>query len=186
MPDLSPTPNPWKTLSSRAIYSNPWISVREDQVIRPDGQPGIYGVVETRIAAGVLALTPEDELYLVGQYRYTMDAYSWEIIEGGTDPGEGPLEAAKRELQEEAGLAAEHWEALGGEIHVSNCHSSERGYVFIARGLSQVASCPDATEELQLRKVPFEEALRMVQQGEITDAIAMIGILLYAQQRRQP
>ncbi len=184
MESFDPAQNPWKTLSSRPIYSNPWISVREDQVIRPDGQPGIYGVVETRISTGILALTPDEELYLVGQYRYTMGEYSWEIIEGGTDEGEEPLDAAKRELREEAGLVAEHWEPLGGEIHVSNCHSSERGYLFVARGLSHVGASPDPTEELRIKKVPFDTALAMVMRGEIKDAIAIIGILAYAQQRR--
>ncbi len=184
MESFDPNKNPWKTLSSRHIYTNPWITVREDQVIRPDGQPGIYGVVETRISTGILALTPEEELYLVGQYRYTMGEYSWEIIEGGTDEGEEPLDAAKRELREEAGLVAEQWETLGGEIHVSNCHSSERGYLFVARGLSHVGACPDPTEELRIKKVPFDEAVAMVMRGEIKDAIAIIGILAYAQQRR--
>ncbi len=185
MTTLAPLPNPWTTLESRLVYRNPWITLREDQVLRPDGQPGIYGVVETRLAAGVLALTPEEELYVVGQFRYTMNEYSWEIIEGGTETDETALEAAKRELREEAGLVAEHWEPLGGEIHVSNCHSSERGYVFVATGLSEVEACPDETEDLQVRKIPFDEALRMVEQGEIKDGIAMIGILLYAQCRRR-
>src|SRR5437868_652855 len=112
--------SPWKCLSSRTVYTNDWIKVREDQVIRPDGKPGIYGVVETRIATGVLALTPDLQVYLVGQYRYPMDEYSWEIIEGGSDDGDdGALLTAQRELQEEAGLVAEHWEPLGHELHLS-------------------------------------------------------------------
>ena len=108
------TENPWKTLESRLVYSNPWISVREDQVIRPDGQNGIYSVVETRIATGVVALTPERDVYLVGQYRYPTEMYSWEIIQGGADEDEEPLAACKRELQEEAGLIAKDWTPLGG------------------------------------------------------------------------
>ena len=173
-----PESNPWKTLDTRVVYTNPWITVREDQVIRPDGAPGIYGVVDTRIATGVLALTPEMQLVLIGQYRYTMEEYSWEIIEGGTDPGELPLPAIQRELREEAGLTADRWEAIGGEMHMSNCHSSERGYLFVATGLHEVEAEPEGTEVLALRRVPVEEAVRMVTAGEIRDAISVIGILL--------
>ncbi len=124
--------NPWKTLQSKVTYQNAWITVREHDVIRPDGKPGIYGVVETRIATGVVALTDSHEIYLVGQYRYPTNEYSWEIIEGGSDPQETALDAAKRELKEEAGLMAASWEPLGSEIHLSNCHSSEVGFLFTA------------------------------------------------------
>jgi len=173
-----PESNPWKTLDSRIVYANPWITVREDQVIRPDGAPGIYGVVDTRIATGVLALTPDMQLVLVGQYRYTMNEYSWEIVEGGTDPGESPLAAIQRELREEAGLLAEYWESIGGEIHMSNCHSSEKGFLFVATGLREVEAEPEGTEVLSLRRVPFEEAVRMVTAGEVRDAFSVMGILL--------
>ncbi|NDC38040.1 MAG: NUDIX hydrolase, partial [Proteobacteria bacterium] len=97
------TDNPWKTLSSKVMYQNPWISVREDQVIRPDGSPGIYGVVETKVATGVVALTPEHKVILVGQYRYPLQQYSWEIVEGGAEHGEDPFVAIQRELEEEVG-----------------------------------------------------------------------------------
>ncbi len=138
--------NPWKTINSKVVYKNDWIQVREDNVIRPDGKPGIYGVVETRIATGVIAVTPENEIYLVGQYRYPTDCYSWEIIEGGTELDESPLETAKRELREEAGLLAESWEQLGGEIHLSNCFSTEIGVFFLAKGLTIVQAEPEGTE----------------------------------------
>ncbi len=170
---------PWKTTASRVVYENPWITVREDQVIRPDGQPGIYGVVETRMATGVLALTDQDEVYLVGQYRYTLEEYSWEIVEGGSDPGESALEAARRELREEAGLVAEHWESLGGEISLTNCHSSERAYLFVARDLREVGASPEGTEDLVLKKVPLEEAIAMVDRGEIKDAVSIMTLLRY-------
>lgn len=168
--------NPWKRLSSETKYTNPWMSVREDKVIRPDGAEGIYGVVETRIATGVVALTPEREVYLVGQYRYPTDVYSWEIIQGGTDEGEEPLAACKRELREEAGLIAERWETLGGEVHLSNCISSEVGYVFVAEGLSETEASPDGTEVLQVRRLPFTEALDMAARGEIYDAVSVIAL----------
>lgn len=176
--------NPWKTLSSEVKYKNPWISVREDQVIRPDGAPGIYGVVDCRVATGVLALTEDDDLYLVGQYRYPMHCYSWEIIEGGAEPDEDPMEACKRELREEAGLEAAEWTPLGHEIHLSNCHSSERGFLYVARGLHHVDADPEGTEALQVRKVPWQEAVAMVENGAITDAFSIMGILLYDRLRR--
>lgn len=180
-----PERNPWTTLSTEVKYQNAWIRVREDQVLRPDGHPGIYGVVECRVATGVLALTAQDELYLVGQYRYTMGCYSWEIIEGGAEPGEDPLEACKRELREEAGLEAARWSPLGHEIHLSNCHSSERGFLYLARGLSHVGAEPEGTEELQVKKVPWDEAVALVEQGAITDAFSIMGILRYDRMRRE-
>jgi 8-oxo-dGTP pyrophosphatase MutT (NUDIX family) len=172
-----PFANPWQTCESKIVYENPWISVREDQVIRPDGQPGIYGVVDTRIATGVVAMTPDREVYLVGQYRYPTDRYSWEIVEGGADRGEDPLEAAKRELAEEAGLIAQTWRVVSDKIQVSNCISSEFGVVYLATDLTETQPNPDGTEKLQLRRVPLAETLRMVDTGEITDAISIIGLL---------
>jgi len=170
------TDNPWTTLGSREVYKNPWIRVREDRVIRPDGAEGIYGVVETRIATGVVALTPDHHIYLVGQYRYTMEQYSWELPEGGTDDGEDALAAAQRELREETGLVARLWEPLGGEIHLSNCHSSERAWLFLARDLEIGQAAPDGTEVLALRCLPLRDALAMVEDGEIWDAMSILGI----------
>ena len=169
--------NPWQRLGSKLIYSNPWITVREDDVITPGGRPGIYGVVETRIATGVVALTEAGEIYLVGQYRYPVDEYSWEIPEGGSEVGEDPMVTAKRELREETGLEADSWEPLGGEIHLSNCFSSERGFLYLARGLHQGAAEPDHTEELQVQKIPFVECLAMVDRGEIKDSLTVIAVL---------
>lgn len=179
------THNPWKRLSSKLIYQNPWITVREDQVIRPDGKEGIYGVVMTRLATGVIAMTPAQEVYLVGQYRYTTEEYSWEIVEGGAEPGEPALEAAQRELLEETGLSAAHWEPLGGELHLTNCHSDERGYLFLATGLTEGIASPEGTEELQVKKVPLAEALAMVDDGTIRDAISIMGLLTLDRRLRQ-
>ncbi len=171
-----PQTNPWKTLSSRIAYSNPWMSVREDEVIRPDGNPGIYGVIETRIATGVVALTPDGEVYLIGQYRYTTDTYSWEVVEGGSDEGETAIDAAKRELQEEAGLVAERWTQLGGEVHISNCISSEVGFIFLAERLTEVPASPDGTELLEVRRMPLRDAIAMADSGEMTDALSIIAL----------
>lgn len=177
------TENPWTTTGTRTVYRNPWISVREDQVIRPDGTPGIYGVVDTRIAAGVVALTPNDHVYLVGQYRYAIDRYSWEIIEGGGPQTDDPQEIAARELREEAGLIAATWRPLGHEFHLSNCITSEVAYLFLATDLTETTPNPDPTEVLEVRTVPFGRAIDMVRSGEITDSMSVMALLLLAQER---
>lgn len=169
--------NPWTTLESKVIYTNPWIRVREDKVIRPDGKEGIYGVVETRIATAVVALTSKNEIVLIGQYRYPTKHYSWEVVEGGSEDSESALETAKRELKEEAGMEASEWVQLGEEFHLSNCHSSEIAVVFLARNLSEGSPSPEGTEILQQKKVPFEEVVELVQNGEIKDALSIIAIL---------
>ncbi|MCW8138237.1 MAG: NUDIX hydrolase [Planctomycetota bacterium] len=179
MTDLPREPSPWRTLSSRPVYANAWMRVREDQVLRPDGAPGVYGVVEpVRVATGVVALTDAGEVWLVGQYRYPTEVYSWEIIEGGADPHEDPLEGARRELKEEAGLEAADWRLLGGELHLSNCITAERAFIYLARGLRQVEAAPEATEVLRLLRVPLARALDLVDQGAIQDAVSVIGLTL--------
>ena len=169
-------PKNWRTLSTRLVYENPWIRVREDQVLRPDGQPGIYGVVEARVATGVVALTPALDVYLVGQWRYPFEAYSWEIVEGGAEDGETPEQAVRRELQEEAGLVADVWRPLGGEVWLSNCFSSEVARLFVAQGLTEVPATPDGTEELAIQRVPLRDAVRRVAAGEIKDAMSVIAL----------
>lgn len=146
-------------------------------MLKPNGQPGIYGVVETRIATGVVALTEDNQIYLVGQYRYPTEMYSWEIPEGGSNPGEDPLDTIKRELREEAGIIADHWEQLGGEIHISNCISSERGMLYVARGLHQTETEHEDTEVLTIKKIPFSAALQMVDDGTIVDGMTIIALL---------
>ena len=172
--------NPWTTVDSRVVYDNPWMSVREDQVVRPDGRPGIYGVMSAKqVATGVVALTDALEVWLVGQYRYPTEVYSWELIEGGADPARPILEGAQRELREEAGLTAAEWIPLGGEIHLSNSITAERGYLYLARGLERVGDPePEGTEVLTLDLVPFAEALARVERGEIQDAFSIMGLLL--------
>ena len=170
--------NPWRTSASRVVYDNPWIRLREDQVVRPDGAPGIYGVVHFKhIAVGVLPVE-EEHVYLVGQYRYPLGRYSWEIPEGGCPEGEDPLEAARRELEEETGLRAERWEKMG-EAHLSNSVSDELAVWYLATGLSQGQHSPEGTEQLSVRRVPLREAWRMAQAGEITDAISLLALMQY-------
>ncbi len=169
--------NPWKTLSRRPIYENPWISLQEDQVIRPDGQPGIYGVVHFKNRAiGVLPVDDDGRIWLVGQYRYTLDLYSWEIPEGGGPLDEPPEEAALRELREETGLVAEHLEFLG-KVHLSNSVSDELGYLYRATGLTPGPNAPEGTEQLQVRRVEWSEAWEMLRRGEITDSLSVIALL---------
>src|ERR1700733_13525661 len=127
--------NPWTTLSTRAVYENPWIAVREDQVLRPDGQPGIYGVVHFKNrAVGVLPIDESGRVWMVGQYRYTLGCYSWEIPEGGCPENEEPEEAARRELREETGLEAGLLELIGTS-HLSNSVSDELGIIYRATDL---------------------------------------------------
>ena len=169
--------NPWTTLGSRPIYENPWIAVREDRVLRPDRQPGIYGVVHFRhLAIGVVPLTDDGQTILVGQYRYPLDLYSWEIPEGGGESGVDPLESAQRELREETGLTAARWTYLG-EAHLSNSATDEAACIFLAEELTEGVAAPEGTEELRVRRVPFARAVAMALTGEISDALAVIGLL---------
>jgi 8-oxo-dGTP pyrophosphatase MutT (NUDIX family) len=171
--------NPWQTLSTRIIYENAWIRVREDQVIRPDGAPGIYGVVEFHGCVGVLPIDADGNVHLVGQYRYPLQQYSWEIPEGGCHPGEAPLAAAQRELREELGLEAGKLELLGTS-HLSNSVSDEVAYYYLGTHLTQREAAPEGTEQLERRLVPLAEAVRMVLASEITDSLSQIAILHYA------
>jgi 8-oxo-dGTP pyrophosphatase MutT (NUDIX family) len=176
--NLEETENPWRKLSSRKIYDNPWISVREDRVIRPDGGEGIYGVVHFKnIAIGILAVEG-DFLYLIGQYRYPLERYSWEIPEGGCPEDEDPLRAAQRELEEETGLRAANWVKMG-QAHLSNSVSDELAIWFLATGLTAGQCRPEGTEQLAVRRVLFSEALRMVLEGEITDSLSLLAIMRY-------
>ena len=168
--------NPWQVTSSRRVYDNPWIGVREDEVIRPDGEPGIYGVVEFRNwAIGVVPVTADGDTFLVGQFRYPLGYYSWEIVEGGGPLDESPLESAQRELREETGMTAKRWTYLG-ELALSNSVTNEVGCVFLAEDLEFGEAEPEGTEQLQVRRVRLDEAFRMAMTGEIADGLAIVGL----------
>jgi len=170
----------WKTLSSRTVFENPWMEVREDHVINPGGGENRYGYVHFKNRAiGILALDDDGNTWLVGQQRYTLQEYSWELPMGGAPLHEAPLEAAKRELREETGLSAERWSELM-QLHTTNSITDEVGIVFIAEGLTQGQTEFEETEDLEVRKLPFDEALQLVYDGEITDAISICAILRFA------
>lgn len=169
--------NPWKTLEAKAIYENPWIQLTEFDVINPGGGTGIYGKVHFKNrAVGVMVLDNQGNTYLVGQYRYTIDEYSWEIPEGGGPIESDPLESAKRELLEETGLVAQQWELLA-EMHLSNSVSDELAILYLATDLTQYQSEPEETEALQIKKLPFEAAFQMVMDGSIKDSMSVAAIL---------
>ena len=174
--DPSTQRNPWRRVSSRVAYENPWIRVEHDDVIRPDGASGIYGVVRFGNAAvGVVALDDQDRVLLVGQWRYALGRYSWEIPEGGVRLGSPLVEGAQRELAEETGFLASGWQVLV-RFALSNSVTDEEGAIFLASGLTAGEAAPEGTEELSVRWVPFAEALGMIDRGEITDAMSQLGL----------
>jgi 8-oxo-dGTP pyrophosphatase MutT (NUDIX family) len=175
--------NPWTTLSSRPVYENPWISVREDQVLRPDGKGGIYGVVHFKNrAVGVLPVDEEGRVWLVGQHRYPLDAYSWEIPEGGSPESETPEATALRELREETGLIAGQLE-LVATSHLSNSVSDEMAYIYRATELIEGPHEPEGCERIEVRRVGWDEAWQMLRRGEITDSMSVIALLHEAVRR---
>ncbi|MEM1136763.1 MAG: NUDIX hydrolase [Bacteroidota bacterium] len=171
------TKKPWITLKTKDIYQNPWIHVTESEVVNPNGGRGIYGKVHLRSKA--LAIIPVDEAmntWLVGQYRFTLDEYSWEIPMGGGKLNDNVLYAAQRELKEETGIKANKWTQIM-RIHTSNSVTDEEGFIFLAEELTQGTPENDPTEKLEIKKIQLEAAIEMVMNGEITDAISIAGLL---------
>lgn len=169
--------NPWKLIGEKPVYENNWIAVTEFDVVNPGGGKGIYGKVHYKgLATGVIPLDGEMNTYLVGQWRFPLDQYSWEIPEGGSPIGIDPLESAKRELLEETGLTATDW-SLIQTMHLSNSVSDEYALIYLARGLTQLSPDPEETEQLAIKKIPFEELYARVVSGEITDSITVAAAL---------
>ena len=172
-----PEANPFRVLSTRTAYENPWISVEHNEVTRPDGAPGVYGVVRfANRAIGVLPLFADGTVPLVGQHRFPFDAYSWELPEGGGPKNEAPEDAARRELSEETGVTAEHLLEIG-RADLSNSVTDERAVLFLAWGLTEGAASPDGDEVLAHRRVPFADLLAEVLDGRITDALTHLLVL---------
>ncbi|WP_080057536.1 NUDIX domain-containing protein [Spirosoma aerolatum] len=180
---METTENPWQTLNSSVKYENPWLTIRHEEVITPAGTPGIYGVVSFKNKAiGVVPIDSEGNTYLVGQYRYALNEYSWEIPEGGCPIGTDPLDSAKRELKEETGLEAAKWTKIA-RIHTSNSATDEEGFLYIAEELVQGEHEPEETEDLRVWKLPLAEAVNMVMSSQITDSLSVSGLLIVARLR---
>lgn len=176
-PAFDETHNPWRVLTSTVKYQNPWISVREDQVLNPSGGAGIYGVVTMKNKAiGIVPVDDAGNTWLVGQYRYPLSEYSWEIPMGGGPVELDVLESARRELREETGLLAARWTRIA-RLHTSNSVTDEEGFVFLAEGLTPGETEPEETEALRLWKLPLAEAVQMALDDRITDGISVAGLL---------
>jgi ADP-ribose pyrophosphatase len=177
-PTVDETVNPWSTLSSREVYDNPWIEVVEHQVLNPSGNPGIYGTVHFKnLAIGVVVVDRLGHTYLVGQYRYPLGYYSWEIPEGGGARDVDPVISAQRELAEETGLTADRWQRLL-EMDLSNSTTDEQAICFLAWDIEAGEPHPEDAELLAIKRVPFQDAFGMVERGEIRDAMSVASILM--------
>ena len=170
---LKPSGRPWGFTSERLVYENPWITLREFDAVAPTGANTIYGLIGFRnLAVGILPLYDDGTITLVGQHRFPAGDYSWEVPEGGAPVGSDPLEGARRELREETGLEAADWtEVL--RFQLSNSVTDERGYGFVATGLSQKEAAPDPTEALAMARIPFRDALEQALAGRIQDLITV-------------
>ena len=169
--------NPWKTISTTEEYDNPWINVKENKVINPAGKDGIYGVVHFKNKAiGIIPIDENGNTWLVGQFRYALEEYSWEIPMGGGPLEIDILESAKKELKEETGLSAINWQNIC-RIHTSNSATDEEGFIFLAQNLTEGETEFEDTEDIKVWKLPFTDAIKMVMNGEITDAISIAGLL---------
>jgi 8-oxo-dGTP pyrophosphatase MutT (NUDIX family) len=174
---------PWRRNARRVVYQNPWVTVWHDDVTRPDGEPGIYGVVHfANSAVGVVAIDDQDRVAMVGQHRYPIDSWSWEIPEGGSPLAEDSLDGAKRELQEETGLTARNWSEIG-RWELSNSVTDEAAVVYLATDLEQGEAQPEGSEELEFKWLPFDEVLEMIRHGEIGDAMTVLPLQAVALDR---
>jgi 8-oxo-dGTP pyrophosphatase MutT (NUDIX family) len=176
--------NPWQRVSRRLAYENPWIELYHDEVVQPDGRPGIYGVVHFRHRAIGVVPMAGGRVLLVGQYRYALGHYSWEIPEGGGRFDEEPEQAARRELLEETGYGGGTWRELC-RTELSNSVTDEVAILFVATGLSSGRATPEGTEELATRWVTFEEAMAMIAVGEIRDVMSIVALQHLALERAQ-
>ncbi|MCO5233850.1 MAG: NUDIX hydrolase [Chitinophagales bacterium] len=171
--------NPWKTLKVTEIYDNPWIKLTHEDVLIPNGHQGIYGKVHFKnIAVGIIPIDENNNTWLVGQFRYTINEYSWEIPEGGALIPQDPLEAAQKELAEEVGLGANKWELIA-KLHNSNSVTDETAYIYVAKDLYSKEGKLDDTEVIERKKLPIKEAIKMAMNGEITDSMSIVALLKF-------
>ncbi len=175
---------PWRRLTTRPVYENRWIRVREDRVALPDGRTTIYGVVECAGCIGVLPFLDAATVVLVGQYRYVFGGFYWEMPTGGMKPGESEEVAVQRELAEEAGYEAERLVKLCS-YHTSKSVVDETANIYLAEGLRAIQLPPDPTEFIEVRPFPFDEVVRMVERDEIKDSMTIVAVLHAARRRRR-
>jgi 8-oxo-dGTP pyrophosphatase MutT (NUDIX family) len=169
--------NPWTVLKQHLVYESPWIAVEHHDVLNPAGNPGTYSVVHFKHrAVGVVPIDEENYTWIVGQYRYPFNTYTWEIPEGGGGLTEAPIDAAKRELREECGILAREYIPIQ-QLQLSNSATDEVAYLFVARGLTFEEAQPDENEALSVRKIHFDELYSMVLKGEITDSLSVAAVL---------
>jgi 8-oxo-dGTP pyrophosphatase MutT (NUDIX family) len=172
------TENPWKIKTRIKVHETPWITVYHHDTLNPAGNQAVYTTVEFKnLAIGIIPIDDKKNIYLVGQYRFPIQQYSWEIPEGGCPPNEDPLTCAKRELKEETGIVAEHYQELT-RLHLSNSSTNETAILYVAQNLSFKDPEPEESEVLALQKIPLQKAVQMVLSGQITDAMSVVGILL--------
>jgi ADP-ribose pyrophosphatase len=184
-PSVDELANPWQTISSKQTYDNPWISVREDQVVDPSGKPGIYGVMSPKnLALGVLPIFEDGSTVLVGQYRYALDRYSWEMPEGGGKIGTDPAAAIARELAEETGYRAGGWQLLH-EMALSNSVTDEWVMTWLAWDLTAGEAEPESTEDLSVWRLPFDELLGLVLDGSVFDSMTVAAVTMVETRRHR-
>lgn len=178
---------PWRRHGRTVGYQNPWLTVWHDEVVRPDGEPGVYGVVHmANSAVGVVAIDNQDRVAMVGQHRYPFDRWSWEIPEGGSPLAEDSLRGAQRELLEETGLTARSWREIG-RWELSNSVTDETAVTYLATDLEQGEAQPDGSEELEFKWLPFDVVIDMIRRGEIADALTVLPLQALALERlREP
>lgn len=169
--------NPWKTLSAEVRYENPWIRVEEHRVINPAGNPGIYGTVNFKNrAVAIVPLFANGDTLLVGQFRYPLQEYHWELPMGGAPEGESNLLCAQRELKEETGFSAKNWQ-LFMTMHLSNSITQEQGFSYLATDLQGGEMELEETEDIIVKRLPFEDVFQLVMTGKITDAMTVASVM---------
>jgi len=177
--------SPYQTTFSQIVWSCPWYSVRRDEIVTPDGRPGVYNVVVAKPAVWIIPVTDQGEIVLIYTYRYAVNEWCWEIVAGGLQEGKSVRETAVSELREEIGGIARDWQFLG-RFYTANGFSSEEGHYFLATGVAlSEPTAHESTEVLEIHPLPIAEVLRMARAGEITDSPSVTALLLAEPQLRQ-